>query len=80
MNLKEAVEKLKETFEDYDTNKNGYLEKEEFKAFHSDAKSSVQKFFPDLDCDDFEAFFTFFDWLLKTGFTMKSKNCKVCIV
>ena len=48
-------------WEKYDTNNNGFIEKEEFKAFHEDNKKELKRYLPDLDCDDFETFFKFFD-------------------
>ena len=55
-------------WEKYDKNNNGFIEKEEFKAFHEDNKKELKRYLPDLDCDDFETFFKFFD---------KNRNGKV---
>ena len=58
---KKILRKIDAMWEKYDTNKNNFLEMEEFKAFHEDTKEEIQKLFPDLDCDDFVDFFNFFD-------------------
>ena len=39
--VKKAVEELERGWDEHDTNKNGYLEKEEFKAIHEGAKDNV---------------------------------------
>ena len=59
--VKEAVDAIKESWEFYDTNKNGYLSKEEFRLFHQDAKNEIARVFIDVDCEDFEAVFKLYD-------------------
>ena len=58
-------------WEKYDTNKNNFLEKDEFRSLHEDIKKELKPNLPDLDCDDFEAVFKFFD---KNGNGKVEKN------
>ena len=60
MDENQVQEKIEKILEHFDSNKDGVLNKEEFRQIYDATKDELARI-PDLDIEDYDAVFAFFD-------------------